>query len=74
MNVGLVSCVKDDGVPWRLEHPVNRNCRFNYAEVGAKVTTSLRDRSDEIVTNFRAQILELLKIQVVEIPRTIYFV
>jgi hypothetical protein len=70
VHVRLVAGVEDDGVPGRVEHPVDRDGQLDDAEVRAEVAAGLRHRGDEELPDLRREPGELLAAQPVEVPRS----
>ncbi len=70
VDVGLVTGVPEDLVPWGFEHPVQSDGELHHAEVGAEVAAGLGDGVDEEGPDLLRQLVKLRRGEPVQIARS----
>lgn len=67
VGIGLVTHVPDQSVFWGVKHRVQRYGEFDRAEIGGKVPTRLRDRIEQKLPEFLADLSQLFTRQFAKI-------
>ena len=70
VHVGLVPRVEDDRIMRRIEDPVQRQCQFDDAEIGAQMSAGCSDLVNQEFTDLTGQLVQLRLGQVLQIGGT----
>ena len=71
--IGLMPHVPYDAVLWRIEYVVKGHCEFHNAKAGGEVAGIDRDLVDNVLSQFAAQLWQLVYAQFAEIGWRVYF-
>ena len=72
MGIGLVSHVEDDAVPGRVIHGMQAHDELHGTKARAQVSRILCTALHHVPTDFRAQLPQLVHIELPDILRTVY--
>lgn len=73
MGIGLVADIPHDAIFRGIEHIMESHGEFDDAETGAEVSGVLGALVDDELSEFRAELRQLLSRQLSEVGRDIYF-